>query len=198
MYDSTASTLRDGHRSAADTSRAGLSTWHRVYLSLGSNVEPERHLQAALLRLRERFRLVQVSNTWRTAPIHCADQPCYLNLAAAMDTRAEPEELYRQLKLLEQDVGRCKHSRSEPCEIDVDILFYDDLVADFGRLRLPHRSIPHCAYVLAPLAELAPDLVHPTEGRTIAQLLARIDPAQRQGVEDIGPLPREAVDDALR
>ena len=141
-----------------------------AYLSLGSNLEPERHLRAAVVALRERFGDVDVSTVYRF-PAVGYQGPDFLNAAAAIRTDLSPAALNDWLHALENAHGRDRSGpRYSDRTLDIDIVLYDDVVAEgAGNLRIPRDELRH-AFVLKPLAEIAPDALHPTHGRSVAAL----------------------------
>lgn len=144
----------------------------RAYLSLGSNIEPVRHLRSAFAALRERFGKVRVSPVYRT-PAVGFDGDDFLNAAAILETDLDPHALNDWLHALEDAHGRDRSGpRFGPRPLDIDIVFYDDLTLDGpGHLQIPRDELKH-AFVLKPLADLAPDYVHPRIGRSLAALWA--------------------------
>ncbi len=139
-------------------------------LSLGSNIEPERHLRAALDELRHAFALVAVSPAYRT-PAVGFDGPDFLNNAACIRTSMLPAELEDWLHALEDRHGRRRDGpRLADRTLDVDVVFYGDRVLRDGeRVRVPRPELKH-AFVLKPMADIAPDFVDPLSGRTLAEL----------------------------
>lgn len=144
----------------------------KAYLSLGSNVEPERHLRSAVAALRERFGTIAVSPAYRF-PAVGFDGPDFLNAAAVVDSDLDPFALNDWLHALEDAHGRDRSGpRFGDRTLDIDVVFYDDRVLDGpGNLRLPRPELKH-AFVLMPLAEIAPAFVDPASGRSLAQLWA--------------------------
>ncbi|HEX7112348.1 MAG TPA: 2-amino-4-hydroxy-6-hydroxymethyldihydropteridine diphosphokinase [Mizugakiibacter sp.] len=144
----------------------------RAWLSLGSNLEPARHLRAALDELAARFGALTVSPVYRT-PAVGFDGPDFLNLAVGLDTELEPTALDAWLHALEDRHGRRRDvPRYASRTLDVDIVLYDDVVLRGpGHLEIPRPELAH-AFVLKPLADIAPDLRHPVSGKTLAELWA--------------------------
>jgi len=151
---------------------------HRAYLSLGSNIEPERHLRAAIAELRARFGDVLVSPVYRSGAVGF-DGPDFLNLAAAIDTDLDPPALDAWLHALEDRHGRRRDVRRYASRtLDVDIVLIDDLVVEGpGHLRIPRPELRE-AFVLKPLSDIAPDVRDPVSGSTLADLVRSLDPAQ--------------------
>ena len=141
-----------------------------AYLSLGSNVEPERHLRAAVAALRARFGEVLLSPVYRTRSVGF-DGTDFLNAAAVIDSDLDPFALNDWLHALEDAHGRDRSGpRFSDRTLDIDIVFYDDLVLDGpGHLQLPRDELKH-AFVLMPLAEIAPGFVDPRSGKTLEAL----------------------------
>ena len=147
-----------------------MSTTH-AYLSLGSNVEPERHLRAAILALRERFGDVRVSPVYRV-PAVGFEGPDFLNAAARIDSDLDPFALVQWLQDLERDNGRIRGTvKFSDRTLDVDLVYFDDLVLDTPALQLPRPELRH-AFVLRPLADIAPEFVDPVRESTLAELWA--------------------------
>jgi 2-amino-4-hydroxy-6-hydroxymethyldihydropteridine diphosphokinase len=145
----------------------------RACLSLGSNIEPEAHLRSAIGALRARFGHVRVSQVYRTRAVGFEGDD-FLNAAAVVDTDLEPQALDAWLHALEDAHGRDRSGpRHGDRTLDVDLVLYDERVVEGpGHLRVPRDELRH-AFVLRPLAEIAPDAVEPRSGRTLAQLWAQ-------------------------
>ncbi|MDR7415318.1 MAG: GTP cyclohydrolase MptA [Armatimonadota bacterium] len=153
---------------------------HTAWIGLGSNLG-DRHtnLLEALQQLRERTRIVRVSSVYETEPAYYPDQPWFLNMVAQVETELDPVALFRFLKRIERRMGRQETVRYGPRVIDLDLLLYDDLVLETPELVIPHPRMTERAFVLVPLAEIAPDLVHPQRGQSMAELAALV--AQGEG-----------------
>lgn len=145
-----------------------------VWLSLGSNQQPEANLRAAAAALRARFGAIRFSPVYRTRAVGF-DGPDFLNAAAELTTDIEPQALDAWLHALEDAQGRRRDvPRFSSRTLDVDLLLYDDKVLTGpGNLRLPRPELVEQAFVLRPMLDLAPSLRHPLLGRTIAELWAR-------------------------
>ena len=141
----------------------------RVFLGLGSNVDPEANLQMAVRELRRRFGDPKLSPVYSSAPLGF-DGADFLNLVAAFDTDLEPGDLLRQFEELHGLAGRVRGAdpyMSRP--LDIDLLMYGDRVDPGPPLRLPREDVLLYSFVLRPLADIAPDFVHPLTGKTIAR-----------------------------
>jgi 2-amino-4-hydroxy-6-hydroxymethyldihydropteridine diphosphokinase len=141
-------------------------------LSLGSNEQPEHYLRAAVRALRARFGTATVSPVYRT-PAVGFDGPDFLNCAAAITSDLEPQALSDWLHALEDRQGRRRDvPRFSSRTLDVDIVYFDDVVLrGAGNLELPRPELKH-AFVLKPLADIAPDFIDPVQGQTLAALWA--------------------------
>ena len=144
-----------------------------VYLGLGSNLgDRQYNLDRALEFLSQRLRLEKVSSLYDTEPIGNTNQPRFLNMVCQISTGLEPIALLTLVKGIENKLGRLPHHTSnESRPIDIDILFYGDQVVETSKLVIPHPRLTKRAFVLIPLAEIAPDLVHPVNGKTIEELV---------------------------
>ena len=162
-----------------------------AYLGLGSNLGDRVHnLERAVSLLERAASPIVVSSVYETRPWGYVDQPDFLNVACRVETALSPEELLRAAQAVEVLIGREPTFRYGPRVIDVDILLYGDQIVVTDGLRVPHPSLFERAFALAPLAEIAPELVHPELGTSIRMLLDRLPRAERDGVSLVGPLLR--------
>jgi len=154
-----------------------------IALALGSNLgDREAHLERGLASLRTRgVETLAKSAIYETEPVGGPPQGPYLNLVVLVRTDLGPEELLRAALAVEAERGRVRTVRDAPRTLDIDILFYGDLVRRLPSLVLPHPRLHERRFVLVPLAEVAPDWRHPILGYSPAELLARL--ADRSAVE---------------
>ena len=162
-----------------------------AYLGLGSNLgDREQNLERSVGLLERVAAPVAVSSVYETRPRGYVDQPDFLNLACRVETALSPEELLRAVQAIEVLIGREPTFRYGPRIIDVDILLYGDRILATDGLRVPHPRLHERAFALAPLAEIAPELVHPGLDLSVRELLERLPRAEREGVSIVGPLLR--------
>ena len=148
-----------------------------VYLGLGSNLgDRQQMLTQALTHLSQKVAVEAVSSFYETKPLYFADQPLFLNATCHVSTSIGPHQLLTLVKGIESKLGRLPNSHNKPRPIDIDILLYDNLVMQSQTLTIPHPLMLERAFVLIPLAEIAPYLVHPVAGLTISQLVQKVSP----------------------
>ncbi len=146
---------------------------YRVFLGLGSNVgERHMHLNAAAAALKNvpDVSVIWASSVYESDPVGRTDQPKFLNAVIELETSLQPSALLTEVKRIEQMVGRTMTERWGPREIDIDILLYDGLVHEDETLRVPHSELENRKFVLVPLREIAPDVVHPISGLTATEM----------------------------
>jgi 2-amino-4-hydroxy-6-hydroxymethyldihydropteridine diphosphokinase len=149
---------------------------HIVYLALGSNLgNRAANLKEAISALSPQMEVKARSKVYETPPWGYAEQEKFLNQVVRVNTYLQPEPLLKHLKRLEVALGRTPSFQYGPRKIDIDILFYDDLVLETPLLTLPHPHVHERGFVLLPLMDIAPDLVHPVKEKTIHELLAGCD-----------------------
>jgi len=148
------------------------------FLSIGSNLgDREANIQKAisLLNLHSKIKVLQVSSIIETKPYGYIDQPDFLNGAILIETELSPSKLLTELQKIERKLKRKQKIRWGPRTIDLDILFYDDLVIEKDGLKIPHPELHKRIFVLQPLSELAKDFVHPILQESIASLLGKLE-----------------------
>jgi len=161
---------------------------HIVYLALGSNLGDRRgNLAAALQQLREVITIETVSSVYETEPIGYLEQPRFLNIACCGKTWLSAQELLHSTQAIEVAIGRQPTFRNGPRPIDIDILLYDDLHMQDNQLTIPHPRMAERAFVLAPLAEISPNVVNPVNGQTAASLTGGRYPLSAQPAHHTGP-----------
>jgi 2-amino-4-hydroxy-6-hydroxymethyldihydropteridine diphosphokinase len=143
-----------------------------AYLGLGSNVgNREAHLRSAIEKLAEAMRVLRVSPVYETDPVEFTEQRRFLNLVVEVETELFPMQLLTRAARVERELGRVRLVPKGPRTIDVDILLYGKTVVQSGQLEIPHPRMAERRFVLAPLADLAPELRHPVTHRSIRQML---------------------------
>ena len=148
-----------------------------AYVGLGTNLgdRAANLAEAVALLASERVIVKRISSTYETAPRDYFDQPHFLNQVVEVETDLFPRQLLDRGKMIERRMGRVKTIEKGPRLIDVDILLYGNTLVSLPGLEIPHPSIAQRQFVLAPLAELAPELRHPVLRKTIRQLLANVE-----------------------
>lgn len=145
---------------------------HTVYLALGSNLgDRVENLKEAVAALPPQMEVKAKSLIYETPPWGYEDQPRFLNQVLMAETYLDPEPLMKHIKRLEIALGRKASFRNGPRLIDIDILFFDDLVMSTPALTLPHPRLHERGFVLLPMMDIAPDLVHPVIRMSIREML---------------------------
>ena len=147
----------------------------RVLLGLGSNLgDKEKNIIEAITRISAFSTIKKKSHLYRTEPVGFIDQPWFLNCAIEIETEVTPYELLSLVKSIEKKLGRKKTIAYGPRQIDIDILFYGDLVLKTKDLVVPHPLIQDRLFVLQPLLDIDPFFIHPVQKKTIQELYKRL------------------------
>ena len=166
-----------------------------TYIGLGANLPsiagaPEVTLVAARSRIESLGRLVARSSLYSTAPVGFADQPNFVNAVVALETELTPRTLLESLLAIEREFGRDRAAsfRNGPRTLDLDILLFGDLHVSDPNLEIPHPRLSERAFVLVPLAEIAPHAIDPASGRTVGQLLQSLRKKASDSIDAVVPL----------
>jgi 2-amino-4-hydroxy-6-hydroxymethyldihydropteridine diphosphokinase len=148
---------------------------HTVYLGLGTNIgDRKKHLQDAIDSFFPNITCGKLSSIYETKPIGYTEQTDFLNQVVMAETKLSPLSLLNQLKAIESKMGRKPTFRFGPRAIDIDILFFDDLVQQSPRLTIPHPRLHERAFVLVPLAEIAPRFIHPLLKKRVIDIATEV------------------------
>lgn len=163
-----------------------------AYIGLGSNLAsfagtPRGTIEAAFLSLANLGEVIARSSLYETAPVGFTGQPSFINAAAAVSTADLPEILLEKLLEIERKFGRDRRNSAPkgPRTLDLDLLLVDDLIVNTPALSLPHPALAERRFVLTPLAEIAPEVVHPQNGKTMRDLLRLLPDAGENRAEDV-------------
>lgn len=151
---------------------------NHAFIALGSNIGDKTGnctRAISLISKHEDCIVLRVSSFYETEPWGVVEQDKFINMAVEIETALSPFELLEFLKSLEIEMGRTKAERWGPRLIDLDIIFYNDKIIDEKGLNVPHPHMHERAFVLAPLSEIAPDLIHPLLGKSISELFKSVD-----------------------
>lgn len=155
---------------------------NRAYLSLGSNIEPVRNIKAALQLLAQQCTLLAVSTIWETEPLGLQEQANFLNGAVIIETELSAPELKALvLQRIEQVLGRVRGANKyAPRPIDLDIILFNDEVFEFEGYTIPSPEVLERSFVVIPLAEIAPDYIHPITGQTLQEIATGFEGETKQ------------------
>lgn len=163
----------------AEPSKTGKTSGQRdVFFSLGSNIDPEINLPRAVALLAQYGRIIGVSSAWESPPLGYAQQANFLNAAVWLQTDLSPRQVQNQvIPNIETALGRVRsEEKSGPRPIDIDMMLYDDQILTLDHRPIPSPEILERAFVAVPLAEIAPDFVHPQTGETLQTIARRFHP----------------------
>lgn len=148
---------------------------NKIYVAIGANMgDRKANITRAIELLKEKINDIQLAPIYETKAFGVTNQPNFYNTALAGKTELMPEELLKFVKEVEKRVGRVARYRWGPREIDVDIIFYNGLILKSEQLTIPHPGITERFFVLKPLSDLAPNLVHPVLHKSISELLSQL------------------------
>lgn len=150
---------------------------NRVYLDLGSNIEPECNLPAAVERLAKLSTLIAVSSVWETKPLGMPDQPNFLNVGVLVETNLSAATFKKTvIHNIEQALGRVRtKNKNAPRTIDIDIILFNDDIFELDGRHIPNKELLERPFVAASLAEIAPDYKHPETGQTLLEIAQGFD-----------------------
>jgi 2-amino-4-hydroxy-6-hydroxymethyldihydropteridine diphosphokinase len=147
----------------------------RGFISIGSNIDKEIHIPASLNALQQQFGALTVSSIYESEAVGFLGD-VFHNLVVGFDSELDVKSVAKQLRQIELDNGRTRDSQKFSARtLDLDLILYDKLIISDGRLQIPRDEIERYAFVLEPLAEIAPDLTHPVSGFSYAELWQRFD-----------------------
>jgi 2-amino-4-hydroxy-6-hydroxymethyldihydropteridine diphosphokinase len=157
---------------------------HHIFVALGSNIENRKqHLETAIVLLHEKVHTITVAPLYETKPRYFEAQQNFLNTVLSGFTDLKPRELLQFTKTVQQEVGRVERFRNGPREIDIDILFYDNVVYKDQELEIPHPRLQERDFVLQPFADINPEFPHPVLKKTIRELLDTLSEEQRSVIK---------------
>ena len=153
---------------------------HTIFLALGSNVGNKKaQIDQAIKHLGKHVEDIQIAKLYETQPMYHEEQDLFINTVVKGKTLLAPNELLAFVKLAEEELGRQERFRNGPREIDIDILFYNELVYESVDLIIPHPKIQEREFVLLPFTDIEPEFVHPVLGKTIKELLSKLKTSKK-------------------
>ena len=156
-----------------------------AWIALGSNIEPENNLVAAVERFPELGVVLRCSSVYQTPAIASTPQSDYLNAAVLIETELAPLQIYAQLRDIEADLGRVRTSdKYAPRTIDLDLCLYDDLVMELHEITLPDPDLLDRPFLAVTMAELDPEHIHPLSKETLAEIAHRLRPFGEMTLRD--------------
>ncbi len=160
-----------------DCNKTRIIRAHIAYVALGSNLSnPNRNCQQAIELLHDDdCQITACSSFYRTEPVGYTGQPHFINAVVTLEVHLSPHKLFGRLKAIESSLGKDIKKRWGPRTIDLDLLLYDNLIIDEGDLQVPHPRMHTRSFVMLPMVELAPELIHPVLGRSMQELYEQIE-----------------------
>jgi len=149
---------------------------HNVFIAIGTNLgDKEENIRQSIKKMEQNnIHIIKKSNVYKTMPYGYKNQPVFLNCVVQAETMLSPEELLYTLLSIEKQMGRKRKIHWGPRIIDLDIIFYDNLIIDSSNLKIPHPDMQNREFVLEPLCDIAPNFVHPILHKTMKELLKEL------------------------
>ena len=149
---------------------------HNVFIAIGTNLgDKEENIRQSIKKMEQNnIHIIKKSNVYKTMPYGYKNQPVFLNCAVQAETMLSPEELLYTLLSIEKQMGRKRKIHWGPRIIDLDIIFYDNLIINSSNLKIPHPDMQNREFVLKPLCDIAPNFVHPVLHKTMKELLKEL------------------------
>ncbi len=149
---------------------------HNVFIAIGTNLgDKEENIRQSIKKMEQNnIHIIKKSNVYKTMPYGYKNQPVFLNCVVQAETMLSPEELLYTLLSIEKQMGRKRKIHWGPRIIDLDIIFYDNLIINSSNLKIPHPDMQNREFVLKPLCDIAPNFVHPVLHKTMKELLKEL------------------------
>lgn len=178
----------NSHLRRMSTSHSHDDGMHDAYIALGCNIgDKVQSLHTAYIKLNTLGSVKKTAYLYRSKPMYHTNQPAFLNTACLLRTSLSPEELLRELKKIEKEIGRQETFRNGPRAIDLDIILYDNERVQLENLEIPHPRMSERAFVLKPLHDLAPHLTHPISQKTIQELYQQLPLTALEEIDQVIP-----------